>query len=131
MKALLTVFALVEVGAGLVLLVSPSALTKLLFGTQLDAPTALISGRVAGAALLALVLACWLARNDAQSLVAKGLVAGMLLYNTGVVALLLYAGTASALAGVGLWPAVLIHLLLAAWCIALLRVSGTAAKSAS
>ena len=47
MKALLTVFALVEVGAGLTLVVAPSALTALLVGTQLDTPTASIVGRVA------------------------------------------------------------------------------------
>ena len=117
MKALFTVFALVEVGAGLTLVVAPSVLTTLLVGTQLDTPTALIVGRVAGVALLSLVIACWVARNDAQSPVARGLVAGMLLYNVGVVTLLLYAGTALGLAGVLLWPAILIHGALAVWCV--------------
>ena len=119
-KALLTVFALVEVGAGLLLVVSPSVLTTVLFGTTLDTPTALITGRVAGIALLSLVAACWLARNDAQSDWATGMVAGMLLYNAGVVATLIHAGTGEGLVGIGLWPAVLVHLALAAWCIACL-----------
>jgi hypothetical protein len=117
MKALLTMFALVEVGAGLTLVVAPSELTTLLVGTQLDTPTALIVGRVAGVALLSLVIACWMARTDAQSSVARGLVAGMLLYNAGVVTFLVHAGTALGITGVLLWPAILIHGALAVWCV--------------
>jgi hypothetical protein len=116
-KWLLTVFAAVEVGAGLTLLVAPSALASLLIGTQLDTPTGLIVGRVAGVALLALVIACWVARHDAHSLVAKGLVAGALFYNLGVVSLLLYADTSLGLTGKWLWPAILVHAALAVWCV--------------
>jgi hypothetical protein len=130
MKALLTVFVLVEVGAGLILAVSPTVLTTLLLGTQLDNPTALIVGRVAGIALLSLVIACWMARNDAQNPVAKGLVAGMLLYNAGVVTLLLHAGTALGLTGILLWPAILIHAALALWCVICLLSKGTNLKAA-
>ena len=93
MKALLTIFALIEVAAGLTLVVAPSKLTTLLVGTQLDTPTALIVGRVAGIALLSFVIACWVARTDTLSPVARGLVAGMLLYNVGVVTLLVHADT--------------------------------------
>jgi hypothetical protein len=130
MKWLFTVFALVEVGAGLTLLVAPSALTTLLVGTQLDTPTALTVGRVAGVALLALVIACWVARHDAHSLVAKGLVAGMLLYNAGVVSLLVYAGTALGLTGEGLWPAILVHAVLGIWCVVGLASKGPNLTSA-
>jgi hypothetical protein len=42
----------------------------------------------------------------------------MLLYNVLVVALLLYASLALALSGLGLWPAVALHLAFAFWCMA-------------
>jgi len=129
MKALLTVFALVEAGAGVILVIAPAVLTTWLFGAQFESPMGMIAGRVAGVALLSLVIACWVARSDARSLVAKGLVAGMLLYNAGVVALLSRAGTASNLTGVLLWPAVVVHAALAAWCIVGLWSNGGSAKA--
>ncbi len=121
MNTLLIVTAIVEAGTGLALVVWPSAPVALLLGSSLDAPTALTVGRVAGAALLALGIACWSARHDEQSRAATGLIAAMLLYNTAAVAILAYAGIGSGLAGVALWPAVLLHAALAVWCIACLR----------
>ena len=47
----------------------------------------------------------------------KGLVSAMLLDNAAPVAVLLYAGLSLKLPGIGLWPAVLLHLALAVWCI--------------
>src|ERR1700680_2452082 len=102
MKALLIVTALLEAGTGLALVASPATPVWLLFGTALDTPTATAIARVAGAALLSLAVACWLARHDAQSRAATGLTAAMLLYNTAVVAVLADAGLVSGLFGVGL-----------------------------
>ena len=75
MKALPIVTAVIEVGAGLALLGFPSAVAMLLLGTPLETPAALTVARVAGAGLLALGVACWLARGDMQSRAARGLVA--------------------------------------------------------
>jgi len=120
MKSLLSITAVVEAATGLALLLSPSLPVLLLLGASLDAPAALTVARVAGAALLALGVACWLARNDEQSRAARGLVPAMLLYNVATVLLLASAGIGSELRGVGLWPAVVLHAALAIWCIACL-----------
>src|SRR5258708_5036155 len=93
-KKLLIVTALVETATGLMLLVSPPLVAALLLGVSLDAPAAVVVARVAGAALLSLGCACWLARNDGPNHAASGLVAAMLLYNS-------VAGAALANAGAG------------------------------
>ena len=121
MKNLLTLTAVIEVGAGLGLVTLPSLPVKLLFGSSLDTSTSLTVGRWAGAALLAMGVACWLARHDEQSRAATGLVAAMLLYNLAVVVLFVYADLGSGLVGVAFWPAVVLHAAMAAWCIACLR----------
>jgi len=115
-QKLLIVTALAETGAAVMLLVSPPLVVALLLGASLDAPAALVVARVAGAALLSLGCACWLARNDAV----PALVAAMLLYNGVSVAVLAYAAAGARLVGVLTWPAVALHAALAAWCIACL-----------
>jgi hypothetical protein len=121
MKNLQTVTAVIELGAGLALIGFPSAAVALLLGSPLDTPAAVTLGRVAGTALFALGIACWLARSDVQSRAARGLVAAMVFYNFAVVALFAFAGLGLGLRGVALWPAVVLHMMMAVWCIACLR----------
>ena len=119
-RNLLVVTALAEAGVGLTLLLSPPFVTGLLLGVSLDPPAALIVGRIAGAALLSLGGACWLARDDGPSRARRGLIAAMLLYNSAAAAVLANAGAGARL-GVLMWPAVALHAVLAVWCIACLR----------
>jgi hypothetical protein len=117
MKRLLIVTAVIELGAGLALLCCPSAAVTLLLGSPLKSSAAVALGRLAGVALFALGIANWLAHYDGQSRVARGVVAGMTLYNLGAVVILGAAGLQLRPAGVALWPAVALHLAMTFWCI--------------
>jgi hypothetical protein len=120
MKTLHTVSAVIELGAGLALLAFPSVVVKLLLGSPLDTPAAVALGRLAGAALLTLGLACWLARGDTLGCAARGLVVAMLVYNIGAVVVLGATGVQLPTAGIALWPAVIFHAVMAVWCIRVL-----------
>src|SRR3954465_15019405 len=123
-KKLLIVSALVETAAGLMLLVSSPRVVAFLLGASLDAPAALVVARIAGAALLSLGCACWLARNDG----ANALIAAMLLYNSVAVAVLATAAAGAGLVGVLTWAAIALHAALAAWCIACLAFDRSGAS---
>jgi len=116
-KNLLTLEAVIEVGAGLGMVVLPSLLVTLLLGSSLATPVALTVARVAGVALLALGIACWLARHDGQSRAARGLLGAMVVYNAGVFMVLAYAGIALGLQSIGLWPVVVVHAAMTVWCV--------------
>jgi hypothetical protein len=129
-STLLTATAVIELGASLALLSCPSATAMLLVGAPLEAPATLTVARVAGAALLALGVACWLARGDARSRAARGLVAAMVFYNLGVAIILGIDGVRSQPVGIALWPAVMLHAAMIVWCIASL-LGGHAAHVAN
>lgn len=129
MKNLLSVSAVVEGGTGLALVASPTLLATLLLGSSLDTPVALTVARVAGVALLALGSACWRARNDGHGSAARGVVGGMMVYNAGVLTVLVHAGIGLGLTGIALWPAVLVHVVMAVWCVTTLSRSDASARS--
>jgi hypothetical protein len=113
---LLMVTALVEGGTGLVLLALPTLLLALLLGVDQASPEAAFLARIAGAALLAGGVACWMGRSDQQSPAHFGLITAMLIYNVAAAAILVYTGLFVRLVGIALWPAVLVHAALAVWC---------------
>jgi hypothetical protein len=117
MKPLLTTTAVIEAGAGVGLMTLPSMVARLLLGSSLETPAASIVGRVAGVALVALGVACWLARHDGESHAGRGLAGAMVLYNAGVLVVLVYGGISLGLSGIGLWPAVMVHAAMAVWCL--------------
>jgi hypothetical protein len=121
MKRLLRLTAIIETATGLGLVAVPSVIIRLLLGSELGTSAAVMLARVAGAALLALGVACWLARDDTQSRAARGLVVAMLMYNIAATAILAFAGIGLGLHGIALWPAVVLHAAMAVWCVACLR----------
>jgi hypothetical protein len=117
-KLLLSVMGALEAATGLLLLVAPALVVELLLGAAPGMPAGVTVSRVADVALLALGVACWLAREDTANRAAKGLVAAMMLYNVAVVAVLVLAWTSLGPIGIAFWPVVLAHTGLAAWCVA-------------
>ena len=116
MKRLLTLTALIEAATGLGLIALPAVVVRLLLGAEISG-AAIPLGRVAGVALLALGVACWLASYDKESCAARGVVSAMVLYNLGATVVLGAAGLGSQPSGVALWPAVVLHAAMAVWCI--------------
>jgi hypothetical protein len=99
----LIVAAVAEAATGVALVVAPSLVGRLLLGEPL-AGLAVPMARVAGVALLALGVACF----------PGGQLLGMLIYSAIVGLYLAYLGSVNDLAGVLLWPAVVLHLVLTA-----------------
>src|SRR6476620_8430508 len=116
MKSLLTITGLIEGVTGLALAIVPSLLVSILLGTSLTDPGAILIGRLAGAALITIAIACWLSRSDTQSSVMAKVMLG---YNIFTITLLVYAVLVEKISGPGLWPAVLIHFGLLVLCLSL------------
>ena len=84
------------------MLIVPSLVGQLLLGEELSGIAAPVA-RIAGIALIALGIASW----PGPPLV------GMLVYTSAVALYLAYLGFAGGLSGILLWPAVILHTILA------------------
>ena len=94
--------AVAEAATGVALLILPALIGKSLLGQEL-AGIAIPVARVTGIALIALGIACW----PGPPLL------GMLIYTAVVAVYLSYLSIAGSLTGILLWPAVVVHGILA------------------
>jgi len=122
LKTLLIVTAACEVPTGILLLIAPTLTSEFLLGEGPSSPQAFVIARIAGVALVSIGVACWLLRTADRSSQRRQLIA-VLTYNLAVPILLIQSRLAASVGGPGLWPASVLHLLLAGWCVAGLRVS--------
>jgi hypothetical protein len=120
-RTYLVITAFGEGGTGLLLLALPSVPLALLLGVDQGSPEVVFFTRIAGAALVALGVACWVGRNDLDRPAQKGVLLGVLIYDVVAAGILAYTGAVLGLAGIVLWPAVGLHAALAVWCAACLR----------
>lgn len=102
MNKLLALTAAGEAALGLVLVVHPPIVVRLLFNAEL-AGMGVVMGRVAGIALIALGVACRPGNGAAQA------PWGMLTYSALVTLYLAYLGIEGEWVGNLLWPAVVLH----------------------
>ena len=100
---MLVIAAVAEAATGVALLMAPSLVGRLLFGSELPGIATTVA-RVTGIALVALGVACW----PGTPLI------GMLTYSASVTLYLAYAGFAHEATGMLLWPAVALHAILTA-----------------
>lgn len=107
---ILTLAAVVEIGTGLVLMIDPAIVIILLLGIDGSNVGSLL-GRFFGVALLSLGVACWPGRPESTTGVQS--FRAMLAYNALVALYLAFLGTVGHLGGSLLWPAVVLHAILA------------------
>jgi len=113
----LIVTALTEAGIGVVILVLPSVPLALSLGVDQASPEVSCICRIAGAALLAIGVACWVGRSDQLSSGQLGLLTGALIYDAAAAGILAYTALFMSLVGIALWPAAALHAALAVWCV--------------
>jgi len=101
MRKVLVFAAVAEIVTALALLIAPSLVGQLLLNEELADITIPVA-RVTGIAMLALGIACWPGPP----------IVGMLTYSVIVALYLAYIGFAGGFAGVFLWPAVALHVVL-------------------
>ena len=110
MKKVLALAAFAEAGTGVILLLYPPVVVRLLFGAEISGAGAIMS-RLAGIALIGLGAACWPAFQP---------VSGMLAYSTLAMLYLIVVGASGGGVGPLLWAgagvhAIIIVLLVGAW----------------
>jgi hypothetical protein len=104
MKQSLALTAIFEAVTGLVLIIAPSLVGRLLFGAEFTG-VANPAARVTGIALLALGVGCWPGST---------VLCGMLTYGALITLYLAYLGVIGEWVGPLLWPAVVLHAILTA-----------------
>jgi hypothetical protein len=104
-KILLALAAWGEAVTGLILLVYPPIVVRLLFGAEISGPGVVMS-RIAGIALMGLGVACWPGGGADWAL------RGMLTYSSLAMLYLVYLGVRGEWVGKLLWPAVAVHAIL-------------------
>lgn len=112
--------AILEGLTGLGLLIMPSRTVSMLLGVEIGEPAGLVAGRIGGAAILGLAIACWQVRDGERGGPATGVVAAMLFYNAAAASILVYAGIRLGLQSQMIWPAIVLHVALAVWCLLVL-----------
>ena len=120
MKALLTVVAAGEAATGLVLIVYPAFVVRLLFGGDVAGAGDVMS-RIAGISLVGLGIACWPPPLGSA-------LAGMLTYSAGATLYLVFLGVNGQWAGPLLWPVAATHALVTVLLAAFRASSATRSK---
>src|SRR5271166_6144298 len=105
MNTILMFAALAEAGTGVILLIYPPIVVRLLFDAEIVGAGMNMS-RLAGIALIGLGAACWPGSDTRRSF------QGMLTYSALAMLYLIYIGVRGRGVGLLLWPGVVVHAML-------------------
>jgi hypothetical protein len=105
MNTILMLAALAEAGTGVILLIYPPIVVRLLFNAD-TVGAGVIMSRLAGIALIGLGAACWPATDNRRAF------QGLVTYSVLAMLFLIYIGVLSEGVGLLLWPAVVVHAIL-------------------
>ena len=97
--------ALAEAGTGVILLLCPPIVVRLLFGAEISGAGVVMS-RIAGISLIGLGVSCWPGNSAFQPLY------GILAYSTMAMLYLIVIGVRGEGVGLLLWPGAVIHAIL-------------------
>jgi len=115
-RALQISTAVIEISTGFALLIFPSVTAELLLGQKLESLVDLSMARFSGAGLLTLGIVCWMVPGQLHSPISRGLVVAMLFYYIAVAGALAFASLHLGLHGSALWPIIVLHAAMSAWC---------------
>ena len=108
MRLVLVAAAVEPAATGLLLIINPVLFGRLILGAELSEPGQAL-GRLAGIALIALGLACWPVPPNYPA----SAIGALLIYNLLATLYLMHLGVGRRLVGMLLWPAVVLHSVLA------------------
>jgi hypothetical protein len=106
-KTYLTYTGVIEALTGVALIFVPSLVGQLLFGSELNSALGTALAMVGGAAVFSLAIGCGMARSTPASLVAVKM---LLIYNTAVTLVLLYAVLGLGFKTIPLWGVIIFHI---------------------
>ena len=122
LKKILITTAIFEAITGILLIALPLLTSSMLLGAESLGTVALTIVRITGAAIISLAIICWVSRQKDNAI---NVVKSMLFYNIIVTSVLIYSKLALDLKGIGLLPAIVVHLVLALWSIIAIRTKPT------
>jgi len=118
MKLLLKSTSIIEGLTGLALVLIPNVLTQLLLNIPINEVSGIIISMIAGSALIAIAIVCWLVSENNNAL---ALVKGLMFYNIAVVGIVLYSSIHFSVNSPVFFAIAGFHFVYGTWCLIVVR----------
>jgi hypothetical protein len=116
-KLLLEAMAVINLITGLMLILVPTFLPKIVLEISVTDSASIAMSRVTGTAILSIGMICWMVRMEGRSKAGKGIVTGLAIYNALLMMVLAYTIIVQGFSTPGLWAFIFLYSVMAGWCI--------------